>query len=109
VDEAHKNRLARVEENIDMGGIVDEMWIGGWNANKNWERKFDGRGEKGAGKTPIIGAAQRKGNVVTRVLDHVTSYNVQSFVREIISNKISLLTTDESTVYDGLVEYPVAW
>jgi hypothetical protein len=73
---AHKIRLALVEENTDkLGGIVevDETWTGGKNANKHVDKKVHGRGGKGLGKTPIIGAVQRKGNVVARVLDHVTS------------------------------------
>jgi hypothetical protein len=106
---AHKIRLALVEENTDkLGGIVevDETWIGGKNANKHVDKKVHGRGGKGSGKTPIIGAVQRKGNVVARVLDHVTGQNAQAFVREMVSNKVSLLATDESRVYDGLTEYP---
>ena len=63
-------------------------------------------GGEATGKVPVIGAVSRKGNVVARVLDHVNSVNAQSFIREMVSNKVSLLATDESTVYDGLIEYP---
>jgi len=106
---AHKIRLALVEQNMDkLGGIVevDETWIGGKDYNRHWSKKSHGRGGGGSGKTPIIGAAQRKGNVVARVLDHVNSINAQTLVREMVSNRVSLLATDESSVYEGLHEYP---
>ncbi len=56
-------------------------------------------------KTPVIGAVSRKGNVVARVLSHITRDAAQAFVREMVSNKVSLLATDESKVYRGLTEY----
>ncbi len=59
-------------------------------------------------KTPIIGAVERKGNVVTRVLSHVTKVDLEAFVRETVSNKVSLLATDENRGYSGLVDYPHA-
>ena len=65
-------------------------------------------GGAGTGKTPIIGAVSRKGNVIARVLDHVNKKNVEKFVREAVSNKVSLLATDEHQVYWGLKEYPHA-
>ena len=49
---------------------------------------------------------QRNGNVVALVLDHLNSVSAQSFVREMVSNKVSLFAMDESSMYDGLKEYP---
>jgi len=40
--------------------------------------------------------------VVARVLDSVTKDAAEGFVREVVSNKVSLLATDESRVYGGL-------
>jgi hypothetical protein len=105
----HRIRTALVEKDMDkLGGIVevDETWVGGKDRNRHWDKKHHGKtGGSGSGKTPIIGAVQRKGNVVTRVLAHVTKEAAQGFVREMVSNKVSLLATDENAVYDGLTEY----
>ena len=78
-----------------LGGIVemDETYVGGKDKNKHWYKRGGPRGAKG--KTPIIGAVQRKGNVIARVLDKVTSQTVLDFVGEAISNKVSLLATDD--------------
>jgi hypothetical protein len=55
----------------------------------------------------VIGAVQRKGNVVARVLESVTSQAVLDFVNETISNKFSLLATDQAPVYSTyLSKYP---
>jgi hypothetical protein len=55
----------------------------------------------------VIGAICRKGNVVARVLNRVNSAAVESFVREAVSNKCSLLSTDTAILYHHFgEEYP---
>src|SRR5208282_2942471 len=46
---------------------VDETYIGGKDRNKHWKDRDGQRGPKG--KTPVIGAVSRKGNIVARVID----------------------------------------
>ena len=91
-----------------LGGIVevDETWVGGKDKNRHWDKHSGTAAAHGSGKTPVIGAVSRKGNVVARVLSRVTSEAAQAFVREVVLHKVSLLATDESRVYDGLTEYP---
>jgi len=104
---AHRIRTALIEENMDkLGGIVevDETFVGGKDVNRHWDKKTHVRG--GSDKTVVIGAVQRKGNVVARVIDRVTRANAEQFVREMVSNKVSLLATDENAVYDNLTDYP---
>jgi len=100
----HKVRAALVEPQTKLGGIVevDETFIGGKDKNKHLSKR--GRGGKHAPttKTPIIGAVQRKGNVIARVLQSVNKTDAEAFVRESVSTKVSLLATDESPVYGGL-------
>jgi transposase-like protein len=106
----HRIRSAlQDKEFCQLMGIVevDETWIGGKDANRHWDKKHHGKtGPQASGKTPIIGAVTRKGNVVARALSRVTKDAAEQFVREMVSDKVSLLATDENFVYDGLTEYP---
>ncbi len=104
----HKIRAALVEPETKLGGIVevDETWVGGKDANRHWDKKHHGKtGGAGSGKSPVIGAVSRKGNVIARALSRVTKVAAESFVREMVSTNVSLLATDENQVYDGLTEY----
>jgi hypothetical protein len=103
----HRIRTALIQRDMDkLGGIVevDESFIGGKAINKHGGHSGTGGGTKG--KVPIIGAVSRKGNVVARMLSKVSKDDAQAFVREVVSNKVSLLATDESRLYDGLTDYP---
>ncbi len=102
----HKIRAARIQPEQKLGGIVevDETFVGGKDQNKHWDKRTHLRG--GADKTPVIGAVQRKGNVIARVLNHVTKETAEAFVREMVSERVSLLATDAYQIYDGLTEYP---
>src|SRR5208282_4472604 len=87
----HKIRAALIQPQEKLGGIVevDETFIGGKDSNRHWYKKTHVRG--GADKKSIIGAVQRKGNVVTRVLERVTKKAAFDFVNEVVSDKVSLL------------------
>jgi Transposase zinc-ribbon domain/ISXO2-like transposase domain len=68
----HKIRVALVEDIEKLGGIVevDETFVGGLAKNKHIDKrgKGGGTGGIGSGKTAIIGAVKRKGNVIARVV-----------------------------------------
>jgi hypothetical protein len=101
----HKIRAAMIEPQEKLGGIVevDETFVGGKDSNRHWDKR---KGNYG-GKTPIIGAVQRKGNVVTRVLKSVDGLSVVNFIHEAVSNKVSLLATDSWPGYKELRDtYP---
>ena len=109
----HKVRTALMQDIDKLGGIVevDETFVGGLAKNRHWDKRGGGGGTGGigSGKTPIVGAVSRKGNVVARVVANVQAATLNAFVRETVSHKVSLLCTDQWTGYKGLdKDYPHA-
>ena len=89
---------------------VDETFVGGKAKNKHKGKggRGDMGGTGGTGKAIVVGAVQRKGNVVARVIDRVDSATLGMFVREVVSNKVSLLSADEHKGYSRLHgEFPL--
>jgi transposase-like protein len=87
---------------------VDETFVGGLAKNRHKGKRGDGSGGTGgSGKTVVVGATARRGNVVARVIENVQATTLEGFVREAVSNKVSLLCTDKWVGYKHLgKEYP---
>ena len=83
---------------------IDETYVGGKNRNRHWDKKTEGTG--GVGKEIVAGAITRKGNVVARVVSNTDAKTLQGFLREAVSTKVELLSSDENTSYFGLKEFP---
>ena len=104
----HRIRAGLADEKFRMlVGIVevDETFVGGKEKNKHWDkRNGGGRGGVGSGKGVVVGAVSRKGNVVARVVENVRASTLQDFIRETVSEKVSLLCTDKWRGYCGLAK-----
>ena len=100
----HKIRTALMEDIDKLGGIVevDETYIGGKDKNRHWDKKSGSSGRGDTGKTPVVGAVKRKGNVVARVVEMTDLNTLETFVREAVSTRVSLLCTDDYPGYNRL-------
>jgi transposase-like protein len=83
---------------------VDETNIGGKQENRHWKdrQKYHGGGSAHTGKTTVIGAISRKGNVVCRIIENTSADSSSGFVEQAVSEKVSLVATDEAGGYRDL-------
>ncbi len=88
---------------------VDETYIGGKDRHRHWGKKsqqardaagYQRPGRKvGYKKVGVIGAIERKGNVVARVIGSTDAPTLSEFVRNATSDKVSLVASDENPAY----------
>ena len=99
----HRWRAAMRGDAFALTGVVevDESHIGGKEKNKHASKRLHaGRGA--VGKTTVIGAISRKGNVVCQVIENTDTKTLTSFVRKTVSGNVDLVATDEHTGYAHL-------
>jgi transposase-like protein len=93
--------LANEEFRKLMGIVeVDETFIGGDDGNRHQNKKV-GRHWRDA-KTPVIGAVQRGGKVVARVIENCRTETLEAFIAQTVGTEVSLLATDEHKGYADL-------
>ncbi len=83
---------------------IDETYVGGKAKNRHGRRSGTGGGTED--KTPVIGAVQRGGDVIARVLDKANRAEMQEFVRDVVAPDAKLLATDAHRSYRGLDGFP---
>jgi len=101
----HRVRAGLADEDFQqlMGIVeVDETFIGGKAGNRHKDKRNIGLGRGATGKEVVAGAVSRKGSVVARVVANTSARVLQAFIRESVSEKVSLLCTDQHSGYLGL-------
>ena len=103
---AHRVRAGLVDKEFQklMGIVeVDETFVGGKKHNRH--DKDDGPKGGAGGKVPVAGAVSRTGKkVVARVIERADQATLENFIYQTVSDKVSLLATDDSKVYHWLHE-----
>lgn len=62
---------------------IDETYMGGKEKNKHMNKKIpNAQGRSMKGKIPVIGAVEKKGQIIAKVATNTNSYTVCTFLRE---------------------------
>jgi transposase-like protein len=93
--------------NKPLTGVVeiDETFVGGKARNLHGRRR--GRGSGRPHKPSVIGAVQRKGDVVAKVVPAGIGWpEAQQFIDAVVSKDVKILVTDGGAPYMGTVGFP---
>jgi transposase len=81
---------------------IDETYVGGREANKHQHKKTpNNQGRSLKTKSAVLGAVERQGNIIAKVVNHTQSSIVKPFVREHICITAEV-KTDEYRAYNSL-------
>jgi transposase-like protein len=100
----HRIRAGLLEPKTKLGGVVevDETYVGGDDKNRHVGKRYGVTGRGAGGKTPVVGAVKRKGNVVARVVENTRTETIEKFIRETVSTRVSVICTDAYSSYRRL-------
>lgn len=84
---------------------IDETYVGGKASNRHGRGR--GKGKSAYGHTPVIGAVERDGDAVARVIPLGVGHpEAQTFVEDVVSPDAKLLVTDAHPAYRRIEGYP---
>jgi transposase-like protein len=109
------HRIREAVKDVDhaelLSGIVecDETYIGGKGHNMHTDvkrrRGIEGKtGPRTAGKTMVMGAIQRRGDVRLRVGHMPSKEELQTFIRAKIADETEAIMTDQHRSYQGIAD-----
>lgn len=106
---AMRLRCAMIDDcNYSLQNIVemDEAYVGGKprKGNKRMDNeanlsKITNKRGRGTLKTPVVGIVERKGNVVLKVIEKLTSRNLLAMLKDNVDTKNAIVVTDEFKSY----------
>jgi transposase-like protein len=82
---------------------IDETFIGGKEKNKHLGKR-NRHNTAGVGKTIVIGAISRKGNVTCQMIEHADRETMMGFVRKTVDRNVQLVVTDEHAGYNTMAD-----
>ena len=108
------HRVREAVKDVDhselLSGIVecDETFIGGkakyMHANVKLRKGISSSGYRTAGKTMVMGAIQRRGDVRLKVGNKPTKEELQAFIRAKIADECEAIMTDDNKSYKGVAD-----
>jgi transposase-like protein len=100
----HRIRLMLTDKNPELLNEIveiDETYVGGIEANKHKNKRKPRTGLNS--KTMVLGAIQRGGKVVTKVIPSTNIENIQQFIKDTVEPN-STMVTDEHHAYNKVGE-----
>jgi len=96
-------QVERCENTCGQAPDFRVTYIGGRNKNRHKNKRIPNLRGPG-GKVPVLGAISRKGSVVAQIAEGLDTKTLTAFVHKVVSDKVSLLATDEHPSYVHLRE-----
>jgi hypothetical protein len=80
---------------------INKTYISGKDKNRHGGSRKDDLGR--TGKAIVIGAIERKGNIVVRAISHADALTLTHFISVTISTKVSIIAHNDAGAYNDLL------